>query len=498
MAKIVDFFDGSTTASVPTVGDTDTSALLTFADDAAYEAANTGSPLAGDLYYNSTSNVIRYYDAGAAAWKTVVNLTDLIAADVTVTPSGNLTSTDVQAALEEHQGDLDTNTTDIGTNDTDITNLQNDKIETSEKGAANGVAELDAGGKIPQSQVPAIAITEVSVVGSEAAMIALVAEEGDFAKRTDEGVSYINNGGTAGDVTDWTIVHDAFDGANDTLSNLASPTAINQDLIPAASEDLGTAANRWERLFIGCIVNVNGRLELDGSFPRPAGGNAYGMTGKFFNALPMTFASESQATTIDSDDVSLESGNTVDGDAGNTTIRPGIASGTGDDGDIVLDDPSKGTVGHVWTSKGTAGEGEWSAAGGSTPINAKARPSSDQTIGNSSSTLLDIGTVLYDTDSGWDTGSDTYTIPVAGKYMITGNVRWASSSVGGRAIGVRVNGGTINFSSFIPAFSTHSNSFVFVDDFSVNDDIQIFVLQSSGGDLDVNASATNIDIFKID
>lgn len=36
-----------------------------------------------------------------------------------------------------------------------IQELQNTKINTSEKGAANGVATLDSGGKIPDAQIPA-------------------------------------------------------------------------------------------------------------------------------------------------------------------------------------------------------------------------------------------------------------------------------------------------------------------------------------------------------
>jgi hypothetical protein len=37
---------------------------------------------------------------------------------------------------------------------TEVNNLLNDKVATSEKGAANGVAELDSTGKVPSSQLP--------------------------------------------------------------------------------------------------------------------------------------------------------------------------------------------------------------------------------------------------------------------------------------------------------------------------------------------------------
>lgn len=61
----------------------------------------------------------------------------------------------------------------------------------SEKAAANGYASLGADSKVPTSQLPALAITDTFVVASEAAMLALTAERGDVAIRTDETKSYI-------------------------------------------------------------------------------------------------------------------------------------------------------------------------------------------------------------------------------------------------------------------------------------------------------------------
>lgn len=61
----------------------------------------------------------------------------------------------------------------------------------SEKDVANGYAGLDAGGKINSAQLPAIAISDTFVVGSQAAQTALTAEVGDVAVRTDQNKSYI-------------------------------------------------------------------------------------------------------------------------------------------------------------------------------------------------------------------------------------------------------------------------------------------------------------------
>lgn len=72
--------------------------------------------------------------------------------------------------------------------------LDDIKQNVSEKNNANGYAGLDGSGKINPSQLPAIAITDRFVVASEAAMLALTAETGDIAIRTDESKTYILNG----------------------------------------------------------------------------------------------------------------------------------------------------------------------------------------------------------------------------------------------------------------------------------------------------------------
>lgn len=78
-------------------------------------------------------------------------------------------------------------------------------IPLTQKGAASGVAPLDAGGKIASSYLPSIAITDVFVVASEVAQLALTpVDEGDVVIRTDLSKSYIHNGGVAGTMADWT------------------------------------------------------------------------------------------------------------------------------------------------------------------------------------------------------------------------------------------------------------------------------------------------------
>lgn len=77
------------------------------------------------------------------------------------------------------------------------------------KAQVNGLATLDATGKIPTSQVPSIAITDVYVVADITARDALTVETGDVAKVTDAGSgqpeTYIYDGSI------WIILEDSSD-----------------------------------------------------------------------------------------------------------------------------------------------------------------------------------------------------------------------------------------------------------------------------------------------
>lgn len=80
-------------------------------------------------------------------------------------------------------------------------------IQSSEKGAVNGVATLDAGGKLTTSQIPVLAITSTQVAVSQVAQLALTTQEGDVVVRSDEGgKAYIRNSGVTGTMSDYTLI----------------------------------------------------------------------------------------------------------------------------------------------------------------------------------------------------------------------------------------------------------------------------------------------------
>lgn len=71
---------------------------------------------------------------------------------------------------------------------------------------ANGAAILDAHGKLAFSQLPSIVIVDVFPVSSEAEMLALDADQGDLAVRSDESRSYILKASPAADLSNWQLL----------------------------------------------------------------------------------------------------------------------------------------------------------------------------------------------------------------------------------------------------------------------------------------------------
>ena len=74
---------------------------------------------------------------------------------------------------------------------------------TTQKGAVNGIASLDGSGLIPTNQLPALAITTTQVVNSQANMLALTAQTGDVAVRTDVNKSFILTASPASTLGNW-------------------------------------------------------------------------------------------------------------------------------------------------------------------------------------------------------------------------------------------------------------------------------------------------------
>jgi hypothetical protein len=108
--------------------------------------------------------------------------------------------------------------------DNAITSNNTGFIPVTEKGTANGIATLGANGKIPNTQIPALAITETFPVNSEAEMLALTADTGDVAVRNDISKSFILKNAPASLLSNWI--------------ELKSPSVSNTDQVPEGTQNL--------------------------------------------------------------------------------------------------------------------------------------------------------------------------------------------------------------------------------------------------------------------
>ncbi len=100
-------------------------------------------------------------------------------------------------------GDLTIDKTDVGLGNVDNTSDADKPISTATQTALDNKADL-VGGKVPSSQIPAIAISEfLGAVNSQAAMLALLGQEGDWCIRTDVDKTYILIGTDPTDIDNW-------------------------------------------------------------------------------------------------------------------------------------------------------------------------------------------------------------------------------------------------------------------------------------------------------
>ncbi|MBX8812395.1 hypothetical protein HBA91_07140 [Ochrobactrum sp. MR34] len=110
-----------------------------------------------------------------------------------------------------------------------------DALGTIDRGVPNGVATLDAGGKIPSSQLPPVAISETFVVNSQASMLALVAERGDIAVRPDLNKTFILRLEPATVLANWQEILTPADG-------VLSVNGLTGPVINLTAGDVGAAS----------------------------------------------------------------------------------------------------------------------------------------------------------------------------------------------------------------------------------------------------------------
>lgn len=151
----------------------------------------------------------RTYPAGVSAVSSVAGRTGAVTlskSDVGLTNVDNTTdagkpvSTAQQAALNAKANTASPTFTGtvggitkamVGLGNVDNTSDANKPISTAQAAVNAAKADLDGSGKVPQAQIPAVALTEfLGAVGSQAAMLALAGQRGDWCARTDLGTDW--------------------------------------------------------------------------------------------------------------------------------------------------------------------------------------------------------------------------------------------------------------------------------------------------------------------
>jgi len=125
-----------------------------------------------------------------------------------------------------------------------------DAVPNAQRGQPGGVATLDATtGKLTESQLPLRATTEVYSVISEAALLALVAQTGDVAVRTDVQKTFVLAGANPANLSHWQEIITPAPPLN-TLPDVLVPTTAKKTVLV-----LDPALGLWSGVEIDNIVD---------------------------------------------------------------------------------------------------------------------------------------------------------------------------------------------------------------------------------------------------
>jgi hypothetical protein len=181
------------------------------------------------------NNQLLSYDSATSLWKnksvTTTDIADSVnkryVTDANLTTIGNQsginTGDETTATIKSKLGI--TTLSGSNTGDQDLSGYQ----LTSAKDAVSGYAGLDGSGKINPSQLPALAITDTFVVASQLAMLALTAEVGDIAVRTDLNKSFILRVTGATTLANWQELLTPTDAVSSVFGRSGTVTAQNGD-----------------------------------------------------------------------------------------------------------------------------------------------------------------------------------------------------------------------------------------------------------------------------
>jgi hypothetical protein len=233
-----------------------------FADRYRVASSAPGSSLdEGDLYFDTTANTLNHYNG--SAWVVIqsysvgdgglsqINFTsadntklDAIEASADVTDTTNVTA--AGALMDSELAGIAAVKATTGTFlSADESKLDGIEASADVTDSTNVVAALTAGTGITISgggtiAAGPIALTTVQTAGNQSAHLALTTEEGDVVVRSDEGKTYMHNGGTASAMADFTLLATPTDAVTSVAGNTGVVTNAHIATAVEAASDSNT------------------------------------------------------------------------------------------------------------------------------------------------------------------------------------------------------------------------------------------------------------------
>lgn len=178
---------------------------------------------------------------------TAIENSDLFGYIVEHTDAVNLTLDEKFASISGFSGDYNdlSNKPDLSiyAESADLGTASTVDVGTS----AGNIPVLNSNGKLPDSVMPALSISETFVVNSQASMLALTAQQGDVCVRTDLNKSYILTNNTPGTLANWQELLTPTDTVTSVQGRTGAVTITQADL------NIVYSATEPQNVTTGCI-----------------------------------------------------------------------------------------------------------------------------------------------------------------------------------------------------------------------------------------------------